>query len=70
METGEARSTAVLEGRTLVRFHNSRALSGFMQRVIFLRKMTLEDSDFGVQQLWSRGSGRVDKKEGKRLEGC
>jgi hypothetical protein len=38
------------------RFHNSRALSGFMQSGISLRKMTLEDSGFGVQQLWNRCS--------------
>jgi hypothetical protein len=38
------------------RFHNSRALSDIVQCGIFLRKMPLERSGFGVQQLWNRYS--------------
>jgi hypothetical protein len=55
---GNTRGNRVfLKGRYLKRFHNSRALSGIVQGGIFLRKMPLEGSDFGVQQLWNRCSG-------------
>jgi hypothetical protein len=41
-------------GWKIERFHNSRALSGIVQGGIFLRKMPLDGSGFGVQQLWIR----------------
>jgi hypothetical protein len=41
-------------GRVILEwFHNSRAFSGILPGGIFLRKMPLEGSRFGVQRLWN-----------------
>ncbi len=44
----------IWKGRALERFHNSRGLSCVVQGGIFLWRMPLESSDFGVKQLWNR----------------
>jgi hypothetical protein len=45
---------------SIERFHNSCALANFLQGGIFLRKMPLGSSGFGVQQLWNRCTATIE----------
>src|SRR5271157_4052218 len=51
---GRASAQRLIEYHLLERFHNSRSISSMVQGGIFLRKMPLDGSGFGVQQLWNR----------------
>ncbi len=57
----------------LERFHNLRAPILIVQGAIFLRKMPLESSGFGIQQLWNRYRctvrPRATKKAGGSVDG-
>jgi hypothetical protein len=49
----------------LERFHNSHTLAGIVQGGIFLRKMPLDSSAFGVDRLWNRCSGVIGVTSGE-----
>jgi len=52
----------------LGRFHNSRALAGFVRGVFFSMKEPLKGGGSGVQQLWNRYKNLTGTKE--RADQC